>query len=111
MTLVILVALYRRDRDVTLLGGVSLAPPALLALPVVLGGILLDRPALRMLLLVVGVAFIVEVANKGWDAVRPGPLILLVLITLVAMELSRDRERLGLSAAAVSRSCWSCATS
>src|SRR3954454_23276980 len=98
LTLAILLALTVLIAVLTLVGGVSLAPPASLALPVVLGGILLDRRALRMLLVVVAVAFIVEVANKGWDEVRPGSLILLVLITLVAIELARDRERLGLSA-------------
>jgi hypothetical protein len=98
VTLVILVALTVVIAVLTLLGGVSFAPPASLALPIVLGGILLDRPALRMVLLVVAVAFIVEVANKGWHEVRPGSLVLLILITLVAMELARDRERLGLSA-------------
>ena len=66
VTLAILVALTVAIAMLTLLGGVSLAPPAALALPVVLGGILLDRPALRMLLLVVAVAFVVEIANKGW---------------------------------------------
>jgi len=98
VTLVILVALTVVIAALTLLGGVLFAPPASLALPIVLGGILLDRPALRLLLLVVAVAFIVEVANKGWHEVRPGSVVLLVLVTLVALELSRDRERLGLSA-------------
>src|SRR3954471_15316617 len=71
-TLVSLLALTLVVFTVTITAGVSVAPPLTLLLPLVVGSFLLDRPALQWLILVVAVAFIVEVANKGWDEVRPG---------------------------------------
>jgi serine phosphatase RsbU (regulator of sigma subunit) len=98
VTLTVLMALTVLAFLLTMIAGVGVAPPLSLAVPVALGGILLDRPALRLLLVVVAVAFAAEVANKGWHEIRPGSLIVLVLLAVLAVELSRDRERLGLSA-------------
>src|SRR5579884_863186 len=75
----------------------AVGPPLTLVLPVMLGGILLERPLLRVLLFVVAVAFVAEVVDKGWDRVRPGTAIVLVIVSAIAVELARDRERLGLS--------------
>jgi serine phosphatase RsbU (regulator of sigma subunit) len=97
-TLAVLVALTVLAFVLTTVAGVTVAPPLSLVVPVVLGGILLDRPALRILLVVVAIAFGAEVADKGWDDVRPGSLVVAVIVAFVAVELSRDRERLGLSA-------------
>ena len=77
--------------------GVSAAPPLMLAVPVVLGGLLLELPSMRVLLGAVTVALIAEVSVNGWHAVRPGSVIGLVVIGAIAMELVRDRERLGMS--------------
>ena len=81
----------------TTFAGVAVAPALALVVPVVLGGILLDRPALRFLLLVVVVAYIGEVIRHGFDVIRPGGAVVLVIVAVVAVELARDRERLGLS--------------
>jgi len=81
----------------TTFAGVAVAPALSLVLPIVLGGILLDRPALRLLLLVVAAAYAGEVIRHGWDVIRPGGVVVLVVVAVVAVELSRDRERLGLS--------------
>ena len=96
-TLLVLVALSVVIMVLTLSVGISVAPALTLVLPIVLGGILLERPALRLLLAVVAVAFVVEVADKGWGGVRPGAVVVLVLVGFLAVELARDRERLGLS--------------
>jgi serine phosphatase RsbU (regulator of sigma subunit) len=97
VTLAVLVALTVATFLLTMLVGIAAAPALSLVVPVVLGGILLDRPALRVLLVVVAVAVVAEIADKGWDGVRPGSLVVLVVISVVAVELARDRERLGLS--------------
>jgi serine phosphatase RsbU (regulator of sigma subunit) len=68
-----------------------------LAVPVVLGGLLLDRPTLRVLLGLVTAAFAAEVVDRGWDEVRAGSAVVLAVMAWIAIELSRDRERLGLS--------------
>jgi serine phosphatase RsbU (regulator of sigma subunit) len=81
----------------TIFAGLAVAPATSLVVPVVLGGILLDRPALRLLLLVVGVAYLGEALRDGWRVVRPGGLVVLFIVAVVAVEMSRDRERLGLS--------------
>ena len=77
--------------------GVRVAPPLTLAIPVVLGGFLLERSRLRVLLVFVGAALVVEVVHIGWDMVRPGSVVVLAVIAAIAVELARDRERLGLS--------------
>ena len=75
----------------------AMAPPLSLAVPLMLGGLLLERPALRLLVTVVAVGFVAEVISLGWDTVRPGSAVVLVIIAAIAVELVRDRERLGIS--------------
>ena len=77
--------------------GTSAAPPLTLAIPIVLGAFLLERPQLRLLNVVVAVGFLAEVLDVGWDEVRPGSAVVLAIIAALAIELTRDRERLGLS--------------
>lgn len=81
----------------TTTAGTSAAPPLTLAVPVVLGGLLLERPAVRALIFVVGAGLIAEIADLGWHSVRPGSIVVLAVIAGIAVELVRDRERLGLS--------------
>jgi len=97
LTLVILVALTFGIFSLTIAAGISVAPSTALVVPIILGGVLLERPALRILLVVVTVAFIAEIVDQGWDAVRPGSLAILLVVGVIAVELVRDRERLGLS--------------
>jgi len=97
ITLGLLVGLTVGIFLLTVGAGVNVAPPLALVLPVMLGGILLERPALRILLVVVAVALIAEIADSGWDEVRPGSIVVLALVGVGAVELVRDRERLGLS--------------
>lgn len=92
-----LVALTVAIFALTLGAGVHVAPALTLVIPVTLAGILLERPALRLLLVVVAVAAAAEVANKGWSRVRPGSIVVLAIVATLAVELARDRERLGLS--------------
>lgn len=97
ITLVGLVALTFAIFAVTTGAGIGVAPTAALVVPVILGGVLLERPALRIVLLVVTVALIGELLDQGWSVVRPGSVVLLVVVGAIAVELARDRERLGLS--------------
>jgi len=97
-TLAVLIGLTVAAYLATLVGGLNFAPVLSLVVPVMLGGILLDRLALRILLLVVAVAYVAEVVDKGWSRTRPGSLVVLAIVAFIAVELSRDRDRLGLSA-------------
>ncbi|MDQ1695533.1 MAG: hypothetical protein QOJ03_886 [Frankiaceae bacterium] len=97
LTLGALVVLTGIVALITSTAGPGAAPPLTLAVPVMLGGLLLERRALRVLLAVVAVAFVAEVVDKGWSVVRPGSAVVLGIIGAVAVELARDRERLGLS--------------
>jgi hypothetical protein len=81
----------------TTTGGTASAPPLTLAVPLMLGGLLLERPAMRVLTAIAGAALVAEVIDLGWDPVRPGSAVVLVVIAAIAFELVRDRERLGLS--------------
>jgi hypothetical protein len=77
--------------------GYRVAPALTLVLPVVIGGVLLQRRALELLFVVVAVAFFSEAVARGWDPTRPGSIVVLVIVAAIALELARDRERLGLS--------------
>jgi len=81
----------------TSVAGTAASPPLALAVPLMLGGLLLERVGLRALILVVATAFLAEVIDSGWDEVRPGSPVVLLIIAAIAFELVRDRERLGLS--------------
>jgi hypothetical protein len=82
---------------ITTTAGTAAAPPLSLAVPLMLGGLLLEQSAMRVLSGLVGTAILAEGINLGWSAVRPGALVVLVIIALIAFELVRDRARLGLS--------------
>jgi serine phosphatase RsbU (regulator of sigma subunit) len=97
VTLGALIVLTGVIATITATGGVGAAPPLALTIPVVLGGFLLDRPALRVLLATVALAFAAEILDTSWHVVRPGSVVTLVVIAAIAVELARDRERLGLS--------------
>jgi hypothetical protein len=97
-TLAVLVGLTVVIFLLTTFAGLTVAPALALVVPVVVGGILLDRPALRVLVMVVVVAYLAEVADKGWSRLRWGSALVLAVIIAVAVEFARDRERLGLSA-------------
>ena len=97
-TLALLVALTVVIFLGTTFAGVRAVPPLGLVVPVVLGGIVLERPALRLLVFVAVAAFFAEVIDKGWNGVRWGSAVVLAVVVAVAVELARDRERLGLSA-------------
>jgi serine phosphatase RsbU (regulator of sigma subunit) len=97
VTLCALIVLTGVAALITVVGGVSAAPPLTLVVPVMLGGFLLDRRALEALLVVVAVAFFSEAGALGWDMVRPGSAVVLVIVGGITVELARDRERLGLS--------------
>jgi hypothetical protein len=81
----------------TTTAGASVAPPLSLVVPVVLGGLLLERTALRALIFVVVAGLIAEIADLGWRSVRPGSVVVIGVVAAIAVELVRDRERLGLS--------------
>ena len=77
--------------------GLQAVPVTALGIPVVLGAFLLDRPALQLLLAATAVAVIVELSDVGWHAARVGSVVVLGILGVIAVELARDRERLGLS--------------
>jgi serine phosphatase RsbU (regulator of sigma subunit) len=97
LSLGLLVLLTAIAAILTLAAGFLVAPTLTLVVPVILGGFLLDRPTLRLLLLVVALALAAEVIDAGWRPVRPGSVVVLVIVAVIANELARDRERLGLS--------------
>jgi len=97
ITLAALVMLTGVIAIVTTSAGPMVAPPLALAVPVLLGGLLLERSALRALIFVVGAAMVAEIVDLGWHRVRPGTVVVLVIITAISIELVRDRERLGFS--------------
>jgi serine phosphatase RsbU (regulator of sigma subunit) len=77
--------------------GVKAVPSLALVVPVMLGGFLLERRPLRLLLVVAGLALLSEALDLGWDVIRPGSAVVLAVVAMIAVELARDRERLGLS--------------
>jgi hypothetical protein len=97
IALVLLTALTVGIFFLSIGAGYRVAPPLTLVLPVVLGGVLLQRRALELLFIVVTVAFFSETGAKGWDSTRPGALAVLMIVGAVSLQLTRDRERLGLS--------------
>ena len=98
VTLALLVALTILVFLLTTFAGLRAMPALGLVVPVVLGGIVLERPALRLLALVVVCAYVAEGTEKGWAQLRWGSALVLAIVIAVAVELARDRERLGLSA-------------
>ena len=97
LTLGALVVLTGAIATLTSAVGTAAAPPLALAVPLMLGGLLLERPAMRMITTIAGAALVAELIDLGWDAVRPGSVVVLAIVAVIAFELVRDRERLGLS--------------
>lgn len=77
--------------------GVGAAPALSLVVPIVLGAFLLERPPLQVLLAIVALAVVAELIVVGWSELRAGSVVVLVIVAVIAVELARDRERLGLS--------------
>src|SRR3954447_13341461 len=77
--------------------GVAGVPFTALAVPVVLGGFLLNRPSLRLLIAATAIAAAVELTDVGLGSGRTGAAVVLAILAVIAVELARDRERLGLS--------------
>src|SRR3954464_3067205 len=77
--------------------GLQAVPLTALSIPVVLGAFLLDRPALRVLIAATTIAAAAELADVGLEQARIGSVVVLAIIAAIAVELVRDRERLGLS--------------
>ncbi|MDX6273855.1 MAG: hypothetical protein QOJ92_1065 [Frankiales bacterium] len=70
-------------------------PPASLALPLLVGGFLLRPPFFRWLAAAVGLGLAIDIAVLGVDRVRPGNVLIIALIGLVALRLSRIRALTG----------------
>src|SRR4051812_4306546 len=77
--------------------GLQAVPLTALAIPLILGAFLLDRPALRVLIAAATIAAAAELADVGWEQARVGSVVVLAIVGAIAVELVRDRERLGLS--------------
>jgi len=97
VVLAVLLALVLVAAVLTITVGLQAAPLTALAIPVVLGTFLLHRPALRVLMVATAVAVVVELSKVGWRAARVGNVVILAILGIIAVELARDRERLGLS--------------
>ena len=75
--------------------GSQVAPPGLLALPIVLGGLLLDRRRVRLLLLLTLAGAVVLLVHAGLSEFRSGNVLLLVAIAWVGDRLAAERDELG----------------
>lgn len=73
-------------------------PPLFLVVPIVLGGLLLASRPLLILLVVAFAALIVEDIGFETTDVHPGAYVVMGIVAGIALELARDRERLGISA-------------
>jgi hypothetical protein len=85
---------------VTVLGDVSSTawfPPSMLTLPLLFGGLMLARRALRQLAVFVGLFLVFDLVQLGWNAVRPGSMVVVIITGLIAHEFARSREETGLS--------------
>lgn len=80
----------------THLVGEQWMPPGLLALPLIMGGLLLRLRAMVVLLLVVLAAAVTDLVSLGNDRFRPGNLMLIIALAVLALRLSLNREELGL---------------
>ncbi len=79
------------------LGG-TVVPAALLVVPVLLGGLALRPAPLHRLFVVAVVVLAALAAVRGLAEVRVGGLVAVVVVGVVANELARSKETLGLSA-------------
>ena len=77
--------------------GPAVLPPAAVVVSVMGGAMLLDVRRMRWLLAVVAVVAAVHVSVLSLDVVRPGALAVLAAVSGVAYEISRGRDRVGVS--------------
>lgn len=78
--------------------GAEVIPPSLVLVPVLVGGLTVRMPAMRLLLAAAAVAVGVDLALLGVRAVRPLTLLNVVVTAGFALQLTRIRGRLGVSA-------------
>lgn len=78
--------------------GADVVPPALAFIPVIIGGLALPPRPLRVLFVATAVELGFAVAAFGWSGVRVGGLVGVVAAAVIANEMSRSRDVLGLSA-------------
>lgn len=76
--------------------GLGVAPPGLVALPVILGGLLLARREMVWLLAVTTTLNVALVLRYGVDDFRPGNVALHVAVGIVGFRLAAERAELGL---------------
>jgi hypothetical protein len=62
------------------------------------GGLLLDIRRLRVLIVVAAACLVTELSVRGFDAVRPGALIVISVTAFACYEFARSREQTGLAA-------------
>lgn len=97
VVLTALLVLVAAAAILTITVGLQAVPLTALGVPVVLGAFLLDSPELRLLVGATAVAAAVELVDVGWRQARVGSVVVLVILAIIAVELARDRARLGLS--------------
>jgi hypothetical protein len=77
--------------------GTAVFPTLTLVVPIVFGGLLLAPRALLILFVAVIAVLLAENLGVGNNVVHPGAYVVLVVVALIALQQSVDRERLGLS--------------
>jgi serine phosphatase RsbU (regulator of sigma subunit) len=97
MVLTALLLLVAISTLLTTTVGAQAVPVTALGVPIVLAAFLLDWPALRVLIGAAAVATAAELAVVRWHAAPAGSVVVLLIFGVIAVELARDRERLGLS--------------
>lgn len=75
----------------------TLATPASQTLPLMVGGLLLQRRRLRLLTLVVAAVIATNAFSRGLVVVRPGLVVVLGLLAVLADVLARGRQRVGIT--------------
>jgi hypothetical protein len=78
--------------------GATAFPSLSVVVPVILGGLLLEPIALAVVVAASFVAIVVEHVGVRHSTIRPGSYLVLALVAAIALKLSSDRQRLGLSA-------------
>ncbi len=95
LTLAALLALTALVAGLGLSGGLAVAPPGLLVLPVVLGALVLRRREMQVLLGATAAGAAALVLRDGVREFRPGNILLIVVIGAVGYQLAADRDELG----------------
>lgn len=73
-------------------------PALTVVVPVILGGLLLEPVPLAVVIAAAMVVVVSENLGLGRSPIRPGTYLVLVLVAVIAIKQSRDRQRFGLSA-------------